>query len=193
MFLLIYLFWLSLSVDLSPWSSIMSYRNWTFAFFPCFSLITTPPPERVPIKTHLSSFSKEKVKSAIKYELERGGQVFYVLPRIKGNHCTFSLRFSLYCTLKNWFTFSIPSWLYFLSYLYICMHFDKINFINTEERRNGKIRCRWTIRESFCSFGCPLVYLTFLQFFYFIIASLFSLTYLNLEENFELALTMDWE
>ncbi|XP_022141425.1 ATP-dependent DNA helicase At3g02060, chloroplastic isoform X3 [Momordica charantia] len=48
------------------------------------SLITTPPPERVPIKTHLSSFSKEKVKSAIKYELERGGQVFYVLPRIKG-------------------------------------------------------------------------------------------------------------
>ncbi|XP_038907245.1 ATP-dependent DNA helicase At3g02060, chloroplastic isoform X2 [Benincasa hispida] len=48
------------------------------------SLITTPPPERVPIKTHLSSFSKEKVKSAIRYELERGGQVFYVLPRIKG-------------------------------------------------------------------------------------------------------------
>ncbi|KAL0541600.1 hypothetical protein IC582_021653 [Cucumis melo] len=48
------------------------------------SLITTPPPERVPIKTHLSSFSKEKVKSAIKYELERGGQIFYVLPRIKG-------------------------------------------------------------------------------------------------------------
>ncbi|XP_057437631.1 ATP-dependent DNA helicase At3g02060, chloroplastic [Lotus japonicus] len=48
------------------------------------SLITTPPPERVPIKTHLSSFSKEKVISAIKYELDRGGQVFYVLPRIKG-------------------------------------------------------------------------------------------------------------
>jgi len=50
----------------------------------CFSLISTPPPERVPIKTHLSSFSKEKVISAIKYELDRGGQVFYVLPRIKG-------------------------------------------------------------------------------------------------------------
>ncbi|KOM38473.1 hypothetical protein LR48_Vigan03g185500 [Vigna angularis] len=48
------------------------------------SLISTPPPERVPIKTHLSSFSKEKVISAIKYELDRGGQVFYVLPRIKG-------------------------------------------------------------------------------------------------------------
>lgn len=48
------------------------------------SLISTPPPERVPIRTHLSSYSKEKVISAIKYELDRGGQVFYVLPRIKG-------------------------------------------------------------------------------------------------------------
>ncbi|OMO85598.1 hypothetical protein CCACVL1_10087 [Corchorus capsularis] len=48
------------------------------------SLISTPPPERVPIKTHLSAFGKEKVVAAIKYELDRGGQVFYVLPRIKG-------------------------------------------------------------------------------------------------------------
>ncbi|KAG4938258.1 hypothetical protein JHK86_044399 [Glycine max] len=48
------------------------------------SLMSTPPPERVPIKTHLSSFSEDKVVSAIKYELDRGGQVFYVLPRIKG-------------------------------------------------------------------------------------------------------------
>ncbi|XP_073012335.1 ATP-dependent DNA helicase At3g02060, chloroplastic isoform X1 [Typha latifolia] len=48
------------------------------------SLISTPPPERVPIKTHLSAYSKEKVLSAIKFELDRGGQVFYVLPRIKG-------------------------------------------------------------------------------------------------------------
>ncbi|XP_058102731.1 ATP-dependent DNA helicase At3g02060, chloroplastic isoform X2 [Magnolia sinica] len=48
------------------------------------SLISTPPPERVPIKTYLSSYSEEKVLSAIKFELDRGGQVFYVLPRIKG-------------------------------------------------------------------------------------------------------------
>ncbi|KAJ0024827.1 hypothetical protein Pint_07264 [Pistacia integerrima] len=48
------------------------------------SLISTPPPERVPIKTHLSAFSKEKVISAVKNELDRDGQVFYVLPRIKG-------------------------------------------------------------------------------------------------------------
>ncbi|XP_073062113.1 ATP-dependent DNA helicase At3g02060, chloroplastic [Primulina eburnea] len=48
------------------------------------SLILTPPPERVPIRTHLFAFTKEKVIAAIKYELDRGGQVFYVLPRIKG-------------------------------------------------------------------------------------------------------------
>uniref|UniRef100_A0A6N2MD27 Helicase ATP-binding domain-containing protein n=1 Tax=Salix viminalis TaxID=40686 RepID=A0A6N2MD27_SALVM len=48
------------------------------------SLISTPPPERVPIKTHMSAYSKETLISAIKYELDRGGQVFYVLPRIKG-------------------------------------------------------------------------------------------------------------
>ncbi|PON35488.1 Transcription-repair coupling factor [Parasponia andersonii] len=48
------------------------------------SLISTPPPERVPIKTHLSAYSKERIISAITYELDRGGQVFYVLPRIKG-------------------------------------------------------------------------------------------------------------
>lgn len=47
--------------------------------------MSTPPPERVPIKTHLSSFGEDKVVSAIKYELDRGGQVFYVLPRIKGD------------------------------------------------------------------------------------------------------------
>ncbi|XP_024972423.1 ATP-dependent DNA helicase At3g02060, chloroplastic isoform X1 [Cynara cardunculus var. scolymus] len=48
------------------------------------SLISTPPPQRVPVKTHLSEYSEEKVISAIKYELDRGGQVFYVLPRIQG-------------------------------------------------------------------------------------------------------------
>lgn len=48
------------------------------------SLISTPPPERVPIITHLSAYNKEKIISAIKFELGRGGQIFYVLPRIKG-------------------------------------------------------------------------------------------------------------
>ncbi|GMP37149.1 hypothetical protein CsSME_00008966 [Camellia sinensis var. sinensis] len=48
-------------------------------------LISTPPLERVPIITHLSAYRKEKVISAIKYELDHRGQGIYVLPRIKGS------------------------------------------------------------------------------------------------------------
>ena len=48
------------------------------------SLITTPPPSRRPIKTHLSAYNLETVRTAIVQELDRGGQVFYVVPRIEG-------------------------------------------------------------------------------------------------------------
>ncbi|MFZ9228847.1 MAG: DEAD/DEAH box helicase, partial [Prochlorococcaceae cyanobacterium] len=37
------------------------------------SLITTPPPLRRPIKTHLASLDEEAVRSAIRQELDRGG------------------------------------------------------------------------------------------------------------------------
>ncbi|BAF28381.2 Os11g0533100, partial [Oryza sativa Japonica Group] len=47
------------------------------------SLMSTPPPERVAVRTYVSGFSKERALSAIKFELARGGQVFYVVPRIK--------------------------------------------------------------------------------------------------------------
>ncbi|MEH2192522.1 MAG: transcription-repair coupling factor [Nostoc sp.] len=48
------------------------------------SLITTPPPTRRPIKTHLSPINSEAIRSAIRQELDRGGQVFYVVPRVDG-------------------------------------------------------------------------------------------------------------
>ncbi len=47
------------------------------------SLITTPPPSRRPIKTHLAELDSEVVRSAIRQEIDRGGQVFYVVPRIQ--------------------------------------------------------------------------------------------------------------
>lgn len=47
------------------------------------SLITTPPPSRRPIKTHLAPYGPEAVRSAIRQELDRGGQVFYVVPRVE--------------------------------------------------------------------------------------------------------------
>jgi transcription-repair coupling factor (superfamily II helicase) len=48
------------------------------------SLITTPPPLRRPIRTHLAALDEEAVRSAIRQELDRGGQVFYVVPRVEG-------------------------------------------------------------------------------------------------------------
>ena len=48
------------------------------------SLITTPPPLRRPIKTHLSPLDNEIIRSAISQEIDRGGQIFYIVPRIKG-------------------------------------------------------------------------------------------------------------
>ncbi|MFN9547761.1 MAG: transcription-repair coupling factor [Cyanobacteriota bacterium] len=48
------------------------------------SLITTPPPLRRPIRTHLAAFDEETVRSAMRQELDRGGQIFYVVPRVEG-------------------------------------------------------------------------------------------------------------
>lgn len=48
------------------------------------SLITTPPPGRRAIKTHLLPYDRDAVKTAIRQELDRGGQVFYVVPRVEG-------------------------------------------------------------------------------------------------------------
>jgi transcription-repair coupling factor (superfamily II helicase) len=48
------------------------------------SLITTPPPSRRSIQTHLSRYNSETIHSAIRQELDRGGQVFYVVSRIDG-------------------------------------------------------------------------------------------------------------
>ena len=42
------------------------------------SIIATPPPNRQPIQTTLHTFDKQIIKEAIHYELQRGGQVFFV-------------------------------------------------------------------------------------------------------------------
>ena len=48
------------------------------------SLIETPPPGRRPIMTYLAKFNPLLIKDVIKREVERGGQVFFVHPRVKG-------------------------------------------------------------------------------------------------------------
>lgn len=47
------------------------------------SVITTPPPNRQPVTTELHVYNDEVIKEAIDYEVERGGQVFFVHHRVK--------------------------------------------------------------------------------------------------------------
>lgn len=47
------------------------------------STIATPPPNRFPIETHIVRFSQETIRDAISYEMERGGQVFFIHNRIQ--------------------------------------------------------------------------------------------------------------
>jgi transcription-repair coupling factor (superfamily II helicase) len=47
-------------------------------------LVNTPPEGRRPVRTYLSVYDPELVRFAIRRELERGGQVFYVYNRVQG-------------------------------------------------------------------------------------------------------------
>jgi len=47
------------------------------------STIKTPPPNRYPIETHVIRFSEEQIRDAVSYEIQRGGQVFFINNRIQ--------------------------------------------------------------------------------------------------------------
>ena len=47
------------------------------------STITTPPPNRYPIESHVIRFSEETIRDAISYEIQRGGQVFFIHNRVE--------------------------------------------------------------------------------------------------------------
>ncbi len=47
-----------------------------------FSTIATPPVDRLPVRTHLATFSPERIRTDVMRELSRGGQVFIVHNRV---------------------------------------------------------------------------------------------------------------
>ena len=47
------------------------------------STINTPPPNRYPIESSVVRFSEETIRDAISYEIQRGGQVFFIHNRIE--------------------------------------------------------------------------------------------------------------
>ncbi len=54
--------------------SLMSARD--------LSIINTPPPNRVPIQSEVIRFDKNLIRNSIEFEIQRGGQVFFVHNRI---------------------------------------------------------------------------------------------------------------
>jgi transcription-repair coupling factor (superfamily II helicase) len=59
------------------------------------SLINTPPMDRLPIVTYVAEFDKELIKEAIRKEVDRGGQVFFVHNRVQSIH-------SVATMLRSW-------------------------------------------------------------------------------------------
>lgn len=47
------------------------------------SVINTPPPNRVPIESNVIRFNEEVIRDAIRYEIQRGGQIFFIHNRIE--------------------------------------------------------------------------------------------------------------
>ena len=47
------------------------------------SIINTPPPNRIPVQTEIMLFDHDEVKKIINYELNRGGQIFFVHNRVE--------------------------------------------------------------------------------------------------------------
>lgn len=50
------------------------------------SVIHTPPEERVPVKTRVLEFDEEVIRDAVRQELQRGGQVFFLHDRVRSIH-----------------------------------------------------------------------------------------------------------
>ena len=47
------------------------------------SIINTPPPNRIPVQTEIILFNQKEIKSIIDYELNRGGQVFFLHNKVE--------------------------------------------------------------------------------------------------------------
>ena len=47
------------------------------------SIINTPPPNRIPVQTEIMLFDHDEIKKIIRYELNRGGQLFFVHNRVE--------------------------------------------------------------------------------------------------------------
>lgn len=76
---------LKLSVDTLTLTATPIPRTLQFSLLGArdLSIISTPPPNRIPVQTEIMLFDHDAVRSVINYELGRGGQVFFVHNRVE--------------------------------------------------------------------------------------------------------------
>ena len=76
---------MKLSVDTLTLSATPIPRTLQFSLLGArdLSIINTPPPNRLPVQTEIIDFNEEIIRDAINYELERGGQVYFVHNKVE--------------------------------------------------------------------------------------------------------------
>ncbi|MFA6333967.1 MAG: transcription-repair coupling factor [Bacteroidales bacterium] len=76
---------LKLDVDTLTLSATPIPRTLQFSLLGArdLSIINTPPPNRLPVQTEIIDFNEEYIRDAINFEVERGGQVFFVHNRVE--------------------------------------------------------------------------------------------------------------
>ena len=76
---------MKLSVDTLTLSATPIPRTLQFSLLGArdLSIINTPPPNRLPVQTEIIDFNEDLIREIINYELERGGQVYFVHNRVE--------------------------------------------------------------------------------------------------------------
>ncbi len=76
---------LKLSVDTLTLTATPIPRTLQFSLLGArdLSIISTPPPNRIPVQTEIILFDEEEIKGIINYELKRGGQIFFLHNRVE--------------------------------------------------------------------------------------------------------------
>ncbi len=76
---------LKLSVDTLTLTATPIPRTLQFSLLGArdLSIINTPPPNRLPVQTEIIDFNEAFIRDIIKFEIERGGQVYFVHNRVE--------------------------------------------------------------------------------------------------------------
>ena len=64
------------------------------------SIINTPPPNRIPVQTEIMLFDHDEIRKIIDYELNRGGQIFFVHNRVEELHSIYDILHRLVPDMK---------------------------------------------------------------------------------------------